>query len=418
MNRETIDRRRAIEALRAGVPNRDVVRLLPPDQPSLDEKFQTLMAEAEHGLAEGRQPQGLLLEGDFGTGKSHWLEYFRHLALENHFVCSTVVLNKETPLSALSKVFRACVDAAVIPGKVGPALEEIAHDYDIGGAARFGQLSDWLQQTPGMDPRFAATLRLFANDPSDYIREKVIAEWTGSPMLVSDLRAALREIGELHHYSVGAPIRGAIQQRFAFLTRFFHAAGYSGWVILFDETEMISKYSVRQRGRAYSHFAQLLGLVKGVNIPGLATVFTITRDYTGQVLYGRKNDLEMVPAKLQGTKDEEHAEAASIGMAAIKSRGVSLRQPTQKQVDDIYQRVCRLYAEAYQWSPPDMASVREYAASTGMRQYVRSWINAWDLRRLYDVDAELVVETLTPSYEEDTDLQVSEAENDAPRIVL
>jgi len=417
MNRDTINRRRAIEALRAGVPNRDVVRLLPPDQPNLDEKFQALLAEAERGLDEGKQPQGLLLEGDFGTGKSHWLEYYRHLALENHFVCSTVVLNKETPLSALSKVLRACVDSAVIPGKIGPALEEIAHDYDIGGAPRFQRLFDWLQQTPGMDPRFAATLCLFANDPSDYIREKVIAEWTGNPMLVSDLRAALREIGELHHYTVGAPIRGAIQQRFAFLTRFFHAAGYSGWVILLDETEMISKYSVRQRGRAYSYLAQLLGLVKGVSIPGLATVFTITRDYTGQVLYGRKNDLEMVPAKLQGTKDDEHAAAAEIGMMAIKSRGLSLRPPTQKQVDDIYQRVRHLYTEGYGWTPPDIASVREYAASTGMRQYVRSWINAWDLRRLYDVEADLVAETVVQSYDEDADLQAIEVD-DAPQIVL
>lgn len=418
MNQETIERRRAIEALRAGVPNRDVVRLLPPDQRSLDEKFQALLADAERGFEEGKQPQGLLLEGDFGTGKSHWLEYFRHLALENHFVCSTVVLNKETPLSALSKVFRACVDAAVIPGKIGPALEEIAHEYDIGSAARFQHLLDWLHQTPGMDPRFMATLCLFANDPSDYIRDKVIAEWTGSPMLVRDLRAALREIGEQHRYTVGAPIRGAIQQRFAFLTRFFQAAGYTGWVILLDETEMISKYSVRQRGRAYSYLAQLLGLVKGGSIPGLASVCTITRDYTGQVLYGRKNDLEMVPAKLQGTKDEEHAEAAIVGMNAIKSRGVSLRPPTQQQVEAIYQRVRSLYAEAYQWDTPEMDTVREYATSTGMRQYVRSWINAWDLRRLYDVGAELVVETVAPSYDEDADVQVSEADTDEPRIVL
>lgn len=418
MNRETIERRRAIEALRAGVPNQDVVRLLPPDQRNLDEKFQVLLADTEGGVDDDKQPQGLLLEGDFGTGKSHWLEYFRHLALENHFVCSTVVLNKETPLSALSKVFRACVETATIPGKIGPALEEITHAYDIGGAQRFRQLFDWLQQTPGMDPRFAATLCLFANDPSDFTREKVIAEWAGNPMLVSDLRAALREIGELHHYTVGAPVRGAIQQRFAFLTRFFRAAGYNGWVILFDEAEMISKYSVRQRGRAYSYMAQLLGLVKGVTLPGVASVFTITRDYTGQVLYGRKNDLEMVASRLRGTKDEEHADAAEIGMMAIKSRGLSLRPPTQKQVDEIYQHVRDLYAKAYAWTPPEIAAVREYAASTGMRQYVRSWINAWDLRRLYDVQAELVTETVEHSYEEDADLQCVEADDDRPTLVL
>ena len=39
MNSEMIARRRAIEALRAGVPNRDVVRLLPPEQRDLARNF-------------------------------------------------------------------------------------------------------------------------------------------------------------------------------------------------------------------------------------------------------------------------------------------------------------------------------------------------------------------------------------------
>ena len=269
-----------------------------------------------------------------------------------------------------------------------------------------------------MDPRFAATLCLFANNPSDFIREKVITKWTGNPMLVRDLRLASREIGEQDHYTVGAPVRGAIPQRFAFLTRFFHAAGYNGWVILLDETEMISKYSVRQRGRAYSHLAQLLGLVKGVTMPGLASVCTITRDYTGQVLYGRKSDLEMVPAKLHGTKDDEHAESAVIGMNAIKSRGLNCI-PTQQQVEDIYQRIRHgSMPTPTRVNPAGDGLRREYAASTGMRQYLRAWINVWDLRRLYDVQAEIVTDTVTQSYDEDHDLQASDDADDAPRIVL
>ncbi|MHB9130079.1 MAG: BREX system ATP-binding domain-containing protein [Armatimonadota bacterium] len=417
MNREMVDRRRALEALRAGVPNRDVVRMLPPEQPDLDAKIQALLAETEAGWDDGKQLPGLLLEGDFGTGKSHWLEYFRHLALESHFVVSTVVLNKETPLHDLTKLFRACVESAVIPGKVGPALEEIAHAYEIGGNAEFAELIEWLHQTPGLDPRYAATLCLFARNPSEYLREKVIAEWTGYPMRVSDLRAALREI-EMQRYQIAAPQRGAMLQRFAFLTRFFRAAGYTGWAILFDETEMISKYSVRQRGKAYAHLAQLLGAVKGAATPGMATVFTITKDYTGQVLYGRKNDLEMIPARLQGTRDEELTAAAEIGMRTIKSKGVELRPPTRAQVQEIYRRVAALYTGAYDWQAPDIADVREYAASTGMRQYVRSWINAWDLCRLYQVKAEMVVETVATSYEEDTDLQTEAHDDDEPQIVL
>ncbi|MHB9025112.1 MAG: BREX system ATP-binding domain-containing protein [Armatimonadota bacterium] len=416
MNREMLDRRRALEALRAGVPNRDVVRLLPPEQPDLDARFHALLAETEKGWEDGKQAPGLLLEGDFGTGKSHWLEYFRHLAFESHFVVSTVVLNKETPLHDLTKIFRACVESAGIPGKVGPALEEIAHAYEVDGHARFAELIEWLHATPGLDPRYAATLCLFARNPSEYLREKIIAEWTGYPMRVSDLRASLREM-ELTRFQVAAPQRGAILQRFAFLSRFFQAAGYTGWAILFDETEMISKYSVRQRGRAYAHLAQLLGLVKGAVTPGLATVFTITKDYTGQVLYGRKNDLEAIPARLPGTRDEGLIAAAEIGMRAIKSKGVELRPPTRAQVQSIHRKVADLYAGAYAWETPDVADVREYAASTGMRQYVRSWINAWDLRRLYDVQAETVVETVTTSYEEDADLQ-RDAGDDEPQITL
>ena len=417
MNTEMVNRRRAIEALRAGVPNRDVVRMLPPEQRDLDERFQALLSGAEHGWDEQKQASGLLLEGDFGTGKSHWLEYFRHLALESHFVVSTVVLNKETPLHDLAKIFRACVESAVIPGKVGPALEEIAHIYTLKDAA-FQELDEWAHATPGLDPRYAATLALFARDPAEFTRERIIAEWTGYPMRVSDLRAALREIGEFQRYPVGAPQRGAWLQRFAFLAHFFRAAGYTGWVILFDETEMISKYSVRQRGKAYAYLGQLLGLVKGDATPGLATVFTITKDYTGQVLYGRKNDLEMIPARLQGTRDADLIAAAETGMKAIKSKGAELRPPTRAQIDAISRNVAALYGSAYDWPVPEIGPVREYAASTGIRQYVRSWINAWDLCRLYQVQADTVLETVESSYEEDTDLQHEEPEADEGQITL
>jgi hypothetical protein len=79
--------------------------------------------------------------------------------------------------------------------------------------------------------------------------------------------------------------------------------------------------------------------------------------------------------------------------------------------------VADLYAGAYTWETPDIANVREYTASTGMRQYVRSWINVWDLRRLFQEQADLVVETVAPSYEEDADMQ-STVDDEEPSITL
>jgi hypothetical protein len=404
MDRDSVNKLRAIEALRAGVPNRDVVRELPPVQADVEDRFDALLEVT--GLSEEDQKPlpGLLLEGDFGTGKSHWLEYFRHLALDANFICSTVVLNKETPLYDLNKVYRACVEAAVAPDRTGPALAEIVSTYRPDSAPRYREFVEWINRTPGLDARYGATLALLAQGMDEQWQQKIILEWTGDPMKVVELREALQAAGA-GSLRVGKAEKTTPLQRYEFLTRFFRSAGYSGWVVLLDEAEMISKYSLRQRGKAYAHLAQLLGLQKGAAVPGLAAVFTITKDYAGEVLYGKKNDKDNIPAKLTGTRDEEVIGLAEIGMKAISSRGTELRPPSADQVQEVYSRVWSLYTRAYDWSAPDISNRREHSQRTAMRQHIRSWINTWDLRRLYDYQAHLVVEEVTVSLDEDADMQ-------------
>jgi BREX system ATP-binding protein BrxC/D len=186
--------------------------------------------------------------------------------------------------------------------------------------------------------------------------------------------------------------------------------------VMLDETEMVSKYSLRQRGKAYAHLAQLLGLAKGARVPGLAAVATITKDYAGQVLYGRKNDIDNIPARLQSTRDADFIVPAEAGMRAIKSKAVELRPPTRDQVMETYRKVRALYSTAYGWEAPEIGNAREYSSSTGMRQYVRSWITIWDLRRLYNYQADLIAERATISYDEDADLQTEPREEEEPTI--
>jgi hypothetical protein len=415
--KERVDQLRAIEALRAGVPNRDVVRQLPPLQDEIEERFQALLDATNAGWMEEKQVPGILLEGDFGTGKSHWLEYFQHAARESNFVCSTIVLNKETPLHDLTKVYRASIEAAVAPGRVGPALAEIAATYRAEKAPGYRDLFEWVHQNKDLDPRLAATLFLFERNPDPALRKRIVDEWTGDPMRVSDLKGALRELGEWTAYPITRPLAGQALNQFAFMSRLFSSAGYAGWVVLLDETEMISKYSLRQRGKAYAHLAQLLGQAKGVRIPGLACVATITKDYAGQVLYGRKNDIENVPARMEGTKDEPLRAAAESGMRLIKSRALELRPPSRDQLGHIYQTVHALYSNAYGWQAPEIAGTREYSASTGMRQYVRSWVTVWDLRRLYNYEAQLVAEPMPIPYGEDLDYQIEKREEDDEPVI-
>ena len=83
---------RAIEALRAGVPNRDAVRALGSSQPVVEGHFEEMLSAVGQGLEVGKGVEGVLFAGDFGSGKSHLLEYLQHVALEKGFVCSKVVI--------------------------------------------------------------------------------------------------------------------------------------------------------------------------------------------------------------------------------------------------------------------------------------------------------------------------------------
>src|SRR5439155_21727609 len=180
--------RRAIEALRAGVPNRDAVRALGSVQYHVEHEFWRRLQGAGEEFAQGVQSPGLLIAGDFGAGKSHLLAYLQHLALQQHFVCSTVVISKETPLYDPAKLYRAALEGAAVPGRTGAALAEIAESLDF-AIPRFQEFSRWAhQQESGLNSRFPATVFLFERVNDAEILDRIISLWAGDPLNVSELR--------------------------------------------------------------------------------------------------------------------------------------------------------------------------------------------------------------------------------------
>ncbi|HEX9526559.1 MAG TPA: BREX system ATP-binding domain-containing protein, partial [Streptosporangiaceae bacterium] len=98
MTADLVARRRAVEALRSGVPSWDAVAVLGSGQPAAEDRFTALLERVREAGRPAAQPSGLLLGGGFGTGKSHLLTHLSHLAMSSEFVVSTVVISKETPL--------------------------------------------------------------------------------------------------------------------------------------------------------------------------------------------------------------------------------------------------------------------------------------------------------------------------------
>ncbi|MBI2684571.1 MAG: DUF2791 family P-loop domain-containing protein, partial [Actinobacteria bacterium] len=407
MNDDRLEARRAVEALRAGVPSATAVRRLGSGQQALEGRFRDLLERTEVAAREGAQAAGFVFRGGFGQGKSHLLAYFERVAHQAEYATSRVVISKETPLNDPAKVFMATVEGLRLPGTVGRGLEEAALRLRRRtDAPEYDALKIALEPGGPFNARFAATLHIYeavrASDPEAC--DRMVQFWSGGSLVMGDLRRILRDLGVAGQFQFEAlPVRELAPQLASFAALILRAAGLRGWVVLLDEVELVGRYSALARARSYAELGRWLGLADGPGRPGLATVAAITDDFSKAVLID-KGDLDRVGIQLE-MRQAELVAAAEAGMRAIHG-APALEAPSDEVRARTYETLKNLHARAYDWSPPDVPSP-EVLGTLAMRTFVRAWINAWDLRRLYPehVGGEIYdVEQFRADYGEDPEL--------------
>ncbi|MCH7621119.1 MAG: DUF2791 family P-loop domain-containing protein [Chloroflexi bacterium] len=401
---------RAVEALRAGVPNSDAVQALGCSHPLVEERFRSMLAEIDLGFSRGEGTQGVLVAGDFGSGKSHLLEYFQHIALENNFVCSKVVVSKETPLYGPSKVYAAAVQAAKVPNRSGTLLAAIAEDLDF-ESPEYEDFYRWVfSSRTVLNSRFAASTFVFERGSGGRypdVSDRILQFWAGARVPATELRSWLKELGEVAAYKFEKVSELVLSlQRYEFMSRLIRATGYAGWVILVDEVELIGRYSVMQRAKSYAEMSRLLGLSEDDRTPGLSTVFAITSAYQSEVM-DQKQDEEKIALKLRDRGkpgDQQLSEKAELGMRKIRQLPLeNMILAENFDLREVHEKSRVMYRQAYGWNPPEDY---ETNPTWRIRQHIKRWINAWDLVRLYpDYQPDIQVSGLRQSYSEDLDLE-------------
>ena len=416
--------RRVVEALRSGVPSAEAVRTLGCPQPTVKSKFQQLLHNAKDSIVKGWTTKGMLIEGGFGTGKSHLLESLQHLALEQKFVCSKVVISKETPLYSPALMFRAAIESATIPNKRGEALTEVARDLNF-QSPQYAELNEWVNRQGGeVDARFAATLFLYermVNDPE--LSHRMIRYWAGDPLSDSEIKRYLKACDSTASYRFDRMTPAEMfLQRFKFVSRLMVAAGYSGWILLIDEAEIVGRYSFKQRAQSYAELARWMGRLEASSFAdlgyksGIASVMALTDDFQSAIL-DEKGDRDKVPTKLRETGSEADlvlARQAEQGMRLIECERIPLVGPYDQLVEEIYHKIRSVHGTAYGWEPPHVPSI-ERLSSTRMREYVKGWITEWDLKRLApEENVEIELTELKQDYSEDVELETSTEEIPQP----
>lgn len=401
--------RRAVEALRNGVPNRAAVETLGCRQPKVEAAFAGLQARAGDTHVGAGRAQGMLVSGDFGAGKSHLLVHLERQALAHGFVCSTVAVSKETPLYDLGKVFSSAVDNARMPDRGGRLFEELgaAADRD---SAHFAAFVEWVEAAASngvLHEIFPASLAVYEGARDPELSARIESFWAGDRIRVSDIKRGLRQLGQRRAFR--APrVAELAPQRLRFAVELMRGAGYKGWVVLLDEMELVGSYSLLQRARSYAELARWLGQAAGGPGAGLIAVGTVTADFATAVIGpDGKHDREGAGRRLADSRYADRVRGAEAGMRQLERKCIRLSAPTADDVGDTLEALRVLYSEAYEWEAPRLETgARGVGIQARMRYKVRAAINAWDLLRIYpDSRPETVGGEFRHAYRENADLE-------------
>ena len=356
------------------------------NRPEIESRFDDLLLQAIDTDVPPESTLGMLVSGDFGSGKSHLLSYLEHRALAEGFVCSRVAISKETPLYNLGQVFISAVQHARLPGRAGQLMEEIG-DRINASTQDYERFSQWLNvEENGLHPYFPATIMIYERSGDFELHGEVEAFWAGDNIRAARVREGLRLINQQGSFTFRAPRAADLPpQRLRFATELIKGAGYKGWVVLIDELELVGSYSLLQRARSYAELARWLGETTDEQYPGLIVVGTVTRGFEADVLGSLgKNDREVAPNRLRERNDASLATRADAAIRALEREPFLLQSPSAEELQNTLEKLRQLYQQAYGWDTPPPETV-SYDASyrNTMRYKIRACINEWDLLRLY-----------------------------------
>lgn len=392
MNPTTLEARLVIESLRAGVPNPRAIASLGTMQRELESRFK----KALEAVATGEPVKPILFEGSFGEGKSHLLGYLRHVAEEEGFATSYVVLSPGTPLGNAHIVLKEIARQSTVKGRNGRALRALSADSRVGNNNSWAEFRKWLYEG-SVSERYSALAHLYEEIRDDEeFRVRILDDLEGNPIVKTEITRRLKEIGQGAHYDLrgGPRNRQLAGTRIQLLARWCRAFGQRGLVVLFDEAERLINATRRQRLEAY---AALGWWVDVVAMPGAALlpVFSMASQARDQLLEWDSPVVQDGPALK--------------GLQFLKQGSYRLDPVTQAQREQIRYNIRRLYRDAYGIAELPEPPPRDVFQT--IRTEIRYWITVWDFARYYpDQRAEVEVEELPHDLTERPEGEQAESE--------
>ena len=386
---------RVIEALRSGVSSRAVGHYFSSARPELMEQ---VSGKLDRVIDTG-ESSGMVISGKYGEGKTHLLNTVFNLAHSNNMVVSLISLSKETPFDKLYLVYQKLVSNTYLPQRLQPGFQHVLQDISPNSPIAQDMISFTGKHLETDKLFYVFRSYLNVDDPDD--KYLLMADLEGDFINNARLRQIYKRIfAETVRFSVPFSKTRHSMDYLAMLSHLFKLLGYNGWVILFDETELLGRLGKKARLNAYKNMASFLFPEQYSRLESTFTMFALGSSFVEDVVES-KHDFENL-----STAFVDHAEREPIEKVLNHIIAAPQLQPlSQDEILGVLEQVQDFHGRAYEWAP--QLDVREVLKATETRGYllrtrIRAAVECLDQLYQYGQAGNIQINALgEPQYLED-----------------
>ena len=329
-----------IEAMRSGVPSRAVGAYFTEARPAMSRKIQERIDQVkETGISDG-----MIFTGRYGEGKTHLLNSVFHAATTSNMVVSLIPLGKETPIDKLHLLYPKIAANTYLPGAGQPGFRRLFEEMTLGSTVA-GELMAYGAKELETDKLYYL-LKAFLGTQEEEEKLTFLLDLEGDFTNGSVIKKSFKHVtGTTAKFNQNFSKTKHAMDYFFFMSHLFRRLGYDGWIILFDEAELIGRFSKKARLKSYVQIQQFLSPSR--KLEGVFSLFAMSSSYTEDVI-DKRNELENLNQVF--ADDEESRSSAERTIQAIL-KAPELAPLTRAEIGEVLLRVQHFHGLAYDWTP-------------------------------------------------------------------
>ena len=362
--------RHIIEALRSGVPSRAVGEYFSEARPNMMKRLSDSLEKVrEEGLSSG-----MLFTGKYGEGKTHLLNTVFNMASSANMVVSVISLGKETPISKTWLLYQKVMANTYLPNAAQPGFMQKFEELTPGSAVT-GELLAYAAKDLETDKLYYL-LRCLLGTQEDDERFAFLADLEGDFAPLQLIKTCYKRVnGSAVKFSQNFSKTKHSMDYFYFMSHFFKACGYDGWVIMFDEIELLGRLGKKTRISSYVKMQEFLKPCS--KMENVFCLFALSSSYADDVI-DKKHEYDNVNECL--ADNPESLKAARSVLDTMMS-APELAPLTKAEITNVLMSIQDFHGRAYDWTPDVSPETLYNAASIGgylLRTQIRAAIEFFD----------------------------------------